>query len=94
MLSLLFHETGLLSVGVLVFRHSGWLPLFLASGDRVLEGDGFEVVVSDVKNERSPSPKTIYYGEGTWTYSSNLEIGIIIEETEVGVSLGKLGQCN
>ena len=53
-LSLLFGELGLLSFGVLAFRHDGQLPLVLAMRRGVgvvLEGDRFEVVVGDVKGE-------------------------------------------
>ena len=62
MLSLLFGETGLLSFGVLSFVHSGWLPLFSASENRVLDGDGFEVAVSGVNDEGSDSKEAIYSG--------------------------------
>ena len=51
-------------------------------------------MVSDIKNEGGSSPKTIYSGEGTGTNSLNLEIGIVVEEAEVSVSLGKLGKGN
>jgi len=34
----------------------------------------------------------IYSGEGTGAYTTNLEVGVVIEIDEVGVSLGKFGK--
>ena len=60
MLSLSFGESGLLSFNILSFMHDGQSPLVLASERRVLDGDRFEVMISDVESEGGSSPKTIY----------------------------------
>ena len=52
MLSLLFGESGLLSFGIFAFWHDGQSPLALASERGVLDGDGFEILISDVDGER------------------------------------------
>ena len=62
------------------------------SENRVLDGDRFEVMISDVDNKGSSSPKAIDLGEGARMNSSNLKIRIIFQEGEVHVSLGKLGE--
>ena len=91
-MSLLFCEAGLLLFSVLSLRHSGRLPLFSASENRVLKGDGFKVVIGNVENEGGSSPKVIYSQERTGAYTTNLEIGVVVKEAEVGVSLGELGE--
>ena len=88
----MFGELGLLSFGILAFWHNRQSPLVLVSEGSVLKGNGFEVMVSDVKYEGSSSPKSIYLGKGAGVDSLNLEVGVVVEETEVGVSLGELGK--
>ena len=57
-----------------------------------MDGDGFKVMIGDVDNEGSSSPKAIYSGDKTGMNLPNLKIRIIVQEGEVHVSLGKLGE--
>ena len=91
-MSLLFGESGLLSFSILAFWHDRQSPLFLASEGGVLDGNGFEVVVGGVDNKRGSSPETIYSRDGTGMYTVNLEIGVIVEVDEIGVSLSEFSK--
>jgi hypothetical protein len=95
-LSLLFGESGLLSFGVLALWHNGQSPLVLASEGSVLEGDGFEISVGDVEGEGVSFSIAFYKGAGTGANTTNLEVGVVVEVNEVGVSLGELskGGCS
>jgi hypothetical protein len=57
-----------------------------------LDRNGFEVVIGDVEDEGGDTEQEIYSGEGTRAYTTNLEIGIVVEIDPVGVSLGKSGK--
>jgi len=56
-LSLLLGESGLLLFCGFAFRHNGQSPLVLVSERSVLDGNGFEVVISDVENEGGSSQR-------------------------------------
>jgi len=60
----------------------------------ILEGDGFEVVIGDVEGKRGYTKQTIYLGTGTGADATNLEVGVVVEVDEVGVSLGETGECS
>ena len=60
--SSLFFLSRLLSFSVFSFRHSGWLPLFSASENRVLNRDGLEVAVGGVDDEGGDAEEAIYLG--------------------------------
>ena len=68
----------MLSFGVLTFWHDGQSPLLLASERSVLDGDGFKVVVSDVEDKRGSFTISIYVGEGTGAYATDLEVGVVV----------------
>ena len=91
-MSLLFGESGLLSFGVFAFWHDGQSPLVLASERCVLEGDGFEVSIGDIEGEGVSLSVAFYEGAGTGTDTTNLEIGIVVEVYEIGMSLGEAGE--
>ena len=84
----------MLSFSVLSFRHSGWLPLFSTSENRVLDRDGFEVVIGGVEDEGGDTEETIYLGQGTRTNTTDLEIGIVVKVDPVGMLLGELSEGN
>ena len=84
----------MLSFSVLSFRHSGWLPLFSASENSVLDRDRFEVAVGSVDDKGGDTEESIYSGQGTGMNTTDLEIGIVVEVDPVGMSLGELGEGN
>ena len=57
-----------------------------------MDGDGFEVAISGVDDERSNSKEAIYSGQGTGANTTDLEVGIVVEVDPVGMSLGELGE--
>ena len=77
-----------MSFDIFGFMHDGQSPFVLASKRSVLDRNGFEVVVSDVESEGGSFPKAIYLGERTGAYTTDLEVGIIVEINPVGVTLG------
>ena len=95
-MSLLFGESGLLSFGIFTFWHDGQSPLVLASERGVLEGDGFEVSIGDIKSKGGSSVVTIDTGEGTGANTMDLEVGVVVEVDKVGMALGELskGSCS
>jgi len=76
--------------------HDGQSPLVLASERRVLDGDGFKIMVGDVDDEKGSSPKTVYARERTGANTTNLEVSIVVEVNEVGMSLSEFskGGCS
>ena len=89
-------RVGMLSFGVFAFRHDGQSPLVLASEGRVLEGDGFKVTVGDIEGKRVSFSIAFYEGTGSRSDPLELEVSVVVEIDEVGVSLGKLskGSCS
>jgi len=61
-----------------------------------LDGDRFEVTVGDIEGEGMSFSIAFYKRAGTRTDTTNLEVGIVVEVDEVGVSLGELskGSCS
>ena len=82
----------MLSFGILAFWHDGQTPLVLASERGVLDGNGFEVTVGDIEGEGMSFSIAFYKRAGTRTDTTNLEVGIVVEVYEVGMSLGEAGE--
>ena len=59
-----------------------------------MEGDGFEVTVGDIEGEGVSFSVAFYQRAGTGTDTTNLEVGVVVEVDEVGMSLGESGESS